>query len=154
MQLDRIDLKIIRRLQEEGRITNVQLAEAVGLSPSPCLARVKRLETAGIIIGYEAQFDLAKLGDFVTAYVQIILKNHRRADAERFEKAVVRHREVVEFHMVNGKFDYLMKIVAAGYDGPARILEELWQADLGMQSYSLFIVSGMPIRNGPLSIAS
>lgn len=152
MKIDRIDLKILRKLQADGRTSNVQLAEAVGLSASPCLARVKRLEAAGVIIGYEAQFDLAKLGSFVTAYVQITLKNHRRAEAQRFEKAAARIREVVEFHMVNGKFDYLMKIVAIGYDGPARILEDLWQADLGIQSYSIFIVSGTPIRNRPLPI--
>ncbi|WP_375195188.1 Lrp/AsnC family transcriptional regulator [Sphingobium sp.] len=152
MKLDRIDLKILRQLQADGRISNVQLADAVGLSASPCLTRVKRLEAAGIIVGYEAQFDLAKLGNFVTAYVQIILKNHRRAEAQRFEKAVTRIGEVVEFHMVNGKFDYLMKIVAPGYEGPARIMEEMWQADLGIQSYSVFIVSGTPIRNRPLPI--
>lgn len=152
MKLDRIDLKILRQLQTDGRISNVDLADAVGLSPSPCLARIKRLQKAGIIVGYEAQFDLEKLGNFITAYVQVILKNHRRAEAQRFEKAIIRIREVVEFHMVNGKYDYLMKIVAPGYDGPARVMEDIWQADLGIQSYSVFIVSGMPIRNRPLPI--
>jgi len=152
MKLDRIDLKILRRLQADGRISNVELADAVGLSASPCLARVKKLEAAGIICGYETQFDLAKLGNFVTAYVQVVLKNHRRAEAQKFEKAVLGIREVVEFHMVNGKFDYLMKIVAVGYDGPARILEQMWQADLGIQSYSVFIVSATPIRNQSLPI--
>lgn len=147
MKLDRIDLKILRKLQTDGRISNVDLADAVGLSASPCLARVKRLEAEGIIVGYEAQFDLAKLGNFVTAYVQIILNIHRRAEAERFEKAAVRIREVVEFHMVNGKFDYLMKIVATGYEELTRILEQMWQADLGIQSYSVFIVSATPIHN-------
>lgn len=152
MKLDRIDLKILRKLQTDGRISNVHLADAVGLSASPCLARVKRLEAVGIITGYEAQFDLAKLDNFVTAYVQVILKNHRRVEAQRFEKFVSRIREVVEFHMVNGKFDYLMKIVALGYDGPTRILQEMWQSDLGVQSYSIFIVSGIPIQNRPLPV--
>ncbi|AJR22728.1 MULTISPECIES: Lrp/AsnC family transcriptional regulator [unclassified Sphingobium] len=153
MKLDRIDIKILRKLQTSGRISNVDLAEAVGLSASPCLARIKKLEAAGIVIGYNAHFDLAKLGDFVTAYVQVILKNHRRAEAERFERAVLRIAEVVEFHMVNGKFDYLVKIVAQGYDGPARILEQIWQADLGIQSYSIFIVSSTPIRNSSLPLS-
>lgn len=147
MKLDRIDLKILRKLQNDGRITNVQLADAVGLSASPCLSRIKRLEAAGIIIRYETQFDLAKLGNFVTAYAQITLKNHRREEAQRFEKAVARISEVVEFYMVNGQFDYLMKIVAMGYDGPARILEEMWQADLGIQNYSVFVVSTTPISH-------
>lgn len=152
MKLDRIDIKILRRLQTHGRISNVELAEAVGLSASPCLARIKKLETAGIIVGYEARFDLVKLGNFVTAYVQVILKNHRRSEAQRFEKAVLRFPEIAEFHMVNGKFDYLMKIIVPGFDGPGRIMQQMWQADLGIQSYSVFIVSGTPIQNASVPI--
>lgn len=150
MKLDRIDLKIIRELMHDGRMSNVDLADAVGLSASPCLSRVKRLEAAGIITGYEAQFDLTKLGNFVVAYAQIILKNHRLDQARRFERAVSRIDEIVEFHMVNGKFDYLMKIIAIGYEGPARVLEQLWQADLGIQSYSVIVVSSTPINHRPL----
>jgi DNA-binding Lrp family transcriptional regulator len=152
MKLDRIDLKIIRKLQNDGRISNVALADAVGLSASPCRARVKRLEKKGIIIGYQGHFDLAKLGDFVTAYVQVTLKNHRQEVAQRFEKYVARIDEVVEFYMMNGKFDYLMKLVVTGYDGPARVLEEIWQADLGVQSYSVFLVSATPICHQTLPL--
>ena len=154
MKLDRIDLKILRQLHADGRIRNVDLADKVGLSPSPCSTRVRRLEAAGIIVGYEARFDLTKLGDFVTAYGQVTLKNHRRSEATRFERAVARMPEVVQFHMVNGKYDYLMKIVAVGYEGPARVMEELWQADLGVQSYSLFVVTDTPISNRPLPISA
>ncbi|PTQ12122.1 AsnC family transcriptional regulator [Sphingomonas oleivorans] len=152
MKLDRIDLKILKHLQANGRITNIQLADAVGLSASPCLVRVKRMEAAGVIIGYEARFDLAKLGNFVTAYAEVTLQNHRRNEASRFERAVCQIDEVVEFHMVNGKYDYLMKIVAPGYEGPAGVMEEIWNADLGVKSYSVFIVTSTPIKNRPLSI--
>jgi DNA-binding Lrp family transcriptional regulator len=154
MKLDRIDLKILRRLKTYGRTSNVELADAVGLSASPCLARMRKLEAAGIICGYDTHFDLQKLGNFVTAYVQVVLKNHRRGQAQKFEKAVLRVREVVEFHMVNGKFDYLIKIIATGYDGPGRILEQMWQADLGIHSYSIFVVSATPIRNQSLPIGN
>ncbi|WP_299310250.1 Lrp/AsnC family transcriptional regulator [uncultured Croceicoccus sp.] len=153
MNLDRIDLKIIRTLQNEGRISNVQLADVVGLSASPCLSRVERLEAAGVIVRYEAQFDLARLGDFVAAYVQISMKNHRRETAMRFERYITRVEEVVEFYMVNGKFDYLIKVVAEGYDGPARVIQELWQADLDIESYSVFMVSATPISHRPLPLS-
>jgi len=152
MNLDRIDLKIIRKLQDDGRMSNVQVADAVGLSASPCLSRVKRLEAAGIILGYDTQFDLAKLGDFVSAYVQVSMRSHRRDVAQRFEKYVARIDEVVEFYMVNGKFDYVMKLVVEGYDGPARVLEGMWQAKLGIESYSVFMVAATPIQHRPLPL--
>jgi DNA-binding Lrp family transcriptional regulator len=152
MKLDRIDIAILRQLQMNGRMTNIQLAEQVGLSPSPCLTRVKRLESSGVIAGYEAQFDLARFGDFVTAYAEITLKNHRREEASRFERAVCRIEEVVEFHMVNGKYDYLVKIVATGYEGPAAIMEDLWNSDLGVKSFTVFIVTSVPIRKNTLPI--
>ena len=75
-KLDRIDVKILAALQSEGRISNVDLAERVGLSQSPCLQRVKRLEKAGYIRRYEAVIDLARLGDFVTVFTEITLASH------------------------------------------------------------------------------
>ena len=87
-KLDRIDLKILAQLQKTGRITNVELADAVGLSPSPCLTRVKRLEQAGYISGYGAQINLQKLGEFVTVFTEVTLEDHRSADFARFEARI------------------------------------------------------------------
>ena len=76
-RLDRIDLKILTQLQQSGRITNVELADAVGLSPSPCLTRVKRLEKAGYITGYGAHINLHKLGEYLTVFTEVTLTEHR-----------------------------------------------------------------------------
>ena len=92
-KLDRIDLRILAQLQKNGRITNVDLADAVALSPSPCLIRVKRLEKAGYISGYGAHLRLEKLGDTLTVFTEITLNDHHREDFVRFETAI---REVDE----------------------------------------------------------
>ena len=87
-KLDRIDLRILSQLQKRGRITNVELADAVGLSPSPCLIRVKRLEKAGYIIGYGAQIQLEKLGDVQIVFTEVTLADHRREDFIKFVNAI------------------------------------------------------------------
>ncbi len=84
MKLDRIDIKILYELQKNGRITNVELAELVNLSPSPCLMRVKKLQSEGYIEGYSAQINVGKLGQTLTVFTEITLKNHRQIDFARF----------------------------------------------------------------------
>src|ERR1700743_1404685 len=84
MKLDRIDIKILPELQKNGRITNVELAELVNLSPSPCLIRVKKLQAEGYIESYSAQINIRKLGPILTVFTEITLKNHRQADFARF----------------------------------------------------------------------
>ncbi len=88
IKLDRLDLRILAQLQKNGRITNVDLADAVGLSPSPCLIRVKRLEQAGYIAGYGAHLRLEKLGDTLTVFTEVTLSDHHREDFVRFETAI------------------------------------------------------------------
>src|SRR5713226_3242026 len=97
-KLDRIDIKILAQLQCAGRMTNIELAEAVGLSASPCLTRVRRLEQSGYIVGYGAHINLQKLGDFMTIFVQVTLADHRSADFIRFEARVNSIDEIVECH--------------------------------------------------------
>jgi hypothetical protein len=87
----------------KGRITNVELADAVGLSPSPCLTRVKRLEKAGYITGYGAHVNLNKLGEFLTVFTEVTLSEHRRGDFSRFESRIVKIDEIVECHLVSGR---------------------------------------------------
>src|SRR5436190_21419904 len=100
-KLDRIDINILVQLQKDGRMTNVELAEAVGLSPSPCLQRVKRLESAGYIAGYNARICLAKLTDSVTVFTQVTLSDHRRADFIKFESSLRSVEELLECHLVS-----------------------------------------------------
>src|SRR5208337_3667419 len=114
LKLDRIDINILAQLQQNGRMSNVDLSEAVALSPSPCLQRVKRLEAAGYIAGYGAHISLAKLGDTVTVFTQITLAEHGRADFIRFESNLRMIDEAIECHLVSGGFDYLVKFIARG----------------------------------------
>src|SRR5215471_3340582 len=87
-RLDRIDINILAQLQQNSRLTNVDLAAAVGLSPSPCLARVRRLEKAGYIASYNARLNLAKLTDHITVFTEVTLGDHRREDFIRFEAEI------------------------------------------------------------------
>ncbi|MGI4943552.1 MAG: Lrp/AsnC family transcriptional regulator, partial [Janthinobacterium lividum] len=106
-RLDPIDLNILAQLQGHGRMSNVDLAEAVGLSASPCLQRTRRLELAGYITGYGAQLNLARFGDVVMVFTEMTLSDHRRVDFARFEAAAATIDEVTECHLVSGGYDYL-----------------------------------------------
>ena len=109
---DEINEKILRELMRNGRISNLQLAENVGLSPSACLRRVQELEREGVISGYRAVLDKSKLGIGFTAYVSVGLNNHTKASQEAFEKAISRSEEVVECHNITGTVEYLLRIEA------------------------------------------
>ena len=147
-KLDRIDLKILAQLQKSGRITNVELADAIGLSPSPCLTRVKRLEQAGYITGYGAQINLHKLGDFLTVFTEVTLQDHRSSDFARFESRIRNIDEIVECHLVSGGYDYLLKFITAGVGHYQSIIEEMLEGNFGIEKYFSYIVIKSPfIKN-------
>jgi Lrp/AsnC family leucine-responsive transcriptional regulator len=108
--LDRVDRRILRTLQEDGRMSNVELARKVGLSPTPCLERVRRLEGDGFIRGYAARLDAGRLGMGLLVYVQVTLDRTTTTIFDRFRHAVLGIPEVLECHMVAGGFDYLLKL--------------------------------------------
>jgi Lrp/AsnC family transcriptional regulator, leucine-responsive regulatory protein len=112
MTLDRIDQLILEQLQADGRLTNVALAERVGLSPSPCLRRVRLLEQAGLIKGYQAVVDQAKAGLPVSVFVSVRLEQQREEAMARFEAAVRGFPEVLECYLMTGTRDYLLRVVA------------------------------------------
>lgn len=143
-KLDRIDLKILAKLQEEGRITNVELADAVGLSPSPCLTRVKRLEKAGYISGYGAHINFSKLGEVLTVFTEVTLSEHRQGDFSRFESRIVKIDEIVECHMVSGGYDYLLKFAARGVSHYQSIMESMLASDYGIEKYFSYVVIKSP----------
>ncbi|GAB1584687.1 Lrp/AsnC family transcriptional regulator [Phyllobacterium phragmitis] len=152
MKLDKIDLKILSELQKNGRITNVELAELVNLSPSPCLMRVKKLQAEGFITGYSAQIDIAKLGQTLTVFTEITLKNHRQVDFARFLATVEKVDSVVECHLVSGGYDYLMKFVTAGITEYQTIMERLIEMDIGIDKYFSFVVLKSPIVKAHLPL--
>lgn len=141
MMLDRTDRKILDILQEDGRITNLELAERVGLSPAPCLRRVRALEDSGVIRKYAALLDPARVGMGFEVIVDLRLKEQTREFFERFDKRVVRFPEVVECYMVAGEWDYSLRIVApdlAGYQ--TFLLDRLMFGDTDIASFRTTIV--------------
>lgn len=108
-QLDRIDRKILVELQRDGRVSNVELAKRIGLSATPCLERVKKLEREGYIKGYRAIVDPAKLGQGLLVYVEVTITKNSPDVFEQFSKAVKQHDEIAECHLVSGNFDFLLK---------------------------------------------
>jgi DNA-binding Lrp family transcriptional regulator len=110
MKLDDIDLKILRSLQEDGRLSNLRLAEKVCLSPSACLRRVGMLEQAGIIRGYSAQLDAAMLGLEVEAFVMVTMRRDTESWHERFVAALAGWEEVVGSFVVTGEANYLLRV--------------------------------------------
>jgi Lrp/AsnC family leucine-responsive transcriptional regulator len=107
--LDRIDLRILNVLQQDGRLSNLKLAEAVALSPTAVLARVQRLTRDGFILGYEARLNPAQLGAGMLVFVEVLLDRTTPNVFEAFKAAVQVHPEIMECHMVAGGFDYLLK---------------------------------------------
>jgi DNA-binding Lrp family transcriptional regulator len=112
MRFDDIDMRILALLQENGRMTNVELAERVGLTAPPCLRRVRALEEAGAIRGYHAALEPAQLGYNLIVFALVSLKSQAETDLQAFEKLVAEIPEVRECHMLNGEIDFILKIVA------------------------------------------
>lgn len=111
--MDSIDRKIVRVLQADGRITLADLAERVGLSPTPCARRLDRLQDSGVITGYAAQVDAEKLGLPVTIFISVELAAQDRGAIDAFERAISRCEEVMECYLMTGSRDILLRVVAA-----------------------------------------
>jgi DNA-binding Lrp family transcriptional regulator len=154
LKLDRIDIRILHEMQKNGRITNVELAELVHLSPSPCLMRVKKLQKAGYITGYSAQIDMAKLGQTLTVFTEVTLKNHQQADFARFLKAIEKVDEVVECHLISGGYDYLLKFITRGISDYQTIMERLTDGEAGIDKYFSFVVIKSPVIKAHLPLKS
>ncbi len=112
MAFDRIDRQILDLLQDDGRMTNVELAERVGLTAPPCLRRVRALEEEGAIRGYHASLDPAILGYPITVFALVSLRGQAEQDLAAFEDYVLTIPEIRECHMLNGEIDFILKIVA------------------------------------------
>ncbi|MCA3255636.1 MAG: Lrp/AsnC family transcriptional regulator [Alphaproteobacteria bacterium] len=111
-QLDPIDRLILRNLQADGRITNVELAARAGLTAPPCLRRVRALEEQGVVKGYHADLDSEALGYGITVFAMVSLKSQAETDLRAFEEHVAKLPQVRECHMLNGEIDFVLKIVA------------------------------------------
>ncbi|AOK19299.1 AsnC family transcriptional regulator [Burkholderia ubonensis] len=143
--LDRLDLRILAKLQSHGRITNVELADAVGLSRSPCLARIKRLESAGFIAGYGATIRIEKIGAYQIVFAKITLTDHRREYFVRFIDAINDVDEIMECHHTTGNYDYLLKLVTRDIGHFRDVMEGLLKRDIGIEKYFSYVVIASPI---------
>ena len=110
--MDSIDLKLLSLLQSNGRMTNVELAQKVGLTAPPCLRRIRALEQAGVIRAYHADIDASKMGFSITVFAMVSLKSQAEADLRAFETYLQSIPEVRECHMLNGEIDFILKVVA------------------------------------------
>ncbi|MFD2264850.1 Lrp/AsnC family transcriptional regulator [Lacibacterium aquatile] len=122
VKLDRIDRKILRDLQADGRMTNVDLAERVGISAPPCLRRVRALEKAGFIRGYHADVNPDTLGYGVTVFAQVGLASQSDSDLRAFEEQVAEWPEVRECNLLTGDIDYLLKVVSRDWEDYQKFL--------------------------------
>ena len=126
VQLDAIDLRILAELQQDGSLTNVELARRVHLSPSPCLARVKALEAAGVIERYVALANAKALGLGLSVFINISLKTQSKEALAEFERRIAEHDEVMECYLMTGDSDYLIRVVVTEIAALERfILEQL-----------------------------
>jgi DNA-binding Lrp family transcriptional regulator len=122
--LDSTDVRILRQVQESARISNIDLAAAVGLSPSPCLRRLKRLEHDGIIKGYMTLVDQTAVGLPVNVFVSVTLKEQSESALEEFERRVQALPQVMECYLMTGTSDYLLRVVTSDLAAYERFLKE------------------------------
>lgn len=143
-KMDRTDQKILQVLAQEGRLPNLALAERVGLSPSACLRRVQELERSGVIKGYRAVIDPAKVGTGFIAYITVGLNAHTKAAQEAFERAVSRAPQVVECHNITGTVEYLLRIEAADLVDYKHFHTEILGALPQVDRLTTYVVMGSP----------
>lgn len=132
--IDRMDRKILVVLQEDGRITNHQLADRVALSPSACLARVKRMEKNGIITGYKAQVDMAKLGPSLTIFAELTSSAHDTVSNRKIEMALRDMSEAIEAYQVSGSYDYLVRFLVPDMEHWTILADELTDGELQIKT--------------------
>jgi DNA-binding Lrp family transcriptional regulator len=133
-------------------MTNANLADAVGLSASPCLQRVKRLEAAGYITGYGANVNLGKLTESITVFTEVTLIDHRKEDFVRFESNLRNLEELIECHLVSGGYDYLLRFVTRSINHYQELIENLLERNIGIEKYFSYIVLKSPIVKNVLPL--
>ncbi|MEI5680580.1 MULTISPECIES: Lrp/AsnC family transcriptional regulator [unclassified Mesorhizobium] len=140
MKLDPIDLRILDAIQRDGRITKLALAERVGLSPTPCWMRLRKLEKAGIVTGYHARLAMRLVAPVATVLMEVTLGAHRQADFDRFERAIRDIPEIIACWSVGGGVDYVLKVMARDIDAYQRLVDGLLERELGIDRYFTYIV--------------
>ena len=141
IKLDPIDLKILDAIQRDGRITKLALADKVGLSPTPCWMRLRKLEKAGIVSGYHASVAMRLIAPVATVLMEVTLASHRQADFDRFERVIRDIPEIVACWSVGGGVDYVLKVMARDIDAYQRLVDGLLEREIGIDRYFTYIVT-------------
>ncbi|MEM8878622.1 MAG: Lrp/AsnC family transcriptional regulator [Pseudomonadota bacterium] len=141
---DQIDDRILRALSDDGRISNVQLADKVGLSPSACLRRVQELERSGVITGYRAVLDRAALGRGFVAYVAVGLSDHSKASQESFERSMSAATQVLECHNITGTVEYLLRVEVADLVAYKAFHADVLGTHPQVNALTTYVVMGSP----------
>lgn len=154
MKLDRYDKQILEQLQKNGRMSNQELADAISLSASPCLRRVRQLEESGIIEGYVALLNARELGLSLMSFIQISMDRHTPERFEAFERAIEQYPEVLECHLITGQAaDYLLKVIVHDMDAYQHfLLDKLTRIDGVTGVHSSFVMKS-PVNHTALPIA-
>ena len=139
IRLDGLDLKILATLQGAGRISNLELADKVGLSATPCMQRVRRMEAAGYIGGYSARLEIDRICSNVVVFTEITLCNHRREDFLKFERGIQEIPQLLNCFLVTGGYDYLAQFVARDIQDYQATVEGLLDRELGVEKYFSYV---------------
>lgn len=150
--LDAIDRKIVAALQADGRITTQELADKVGLSASPCARRIRLLEEAGIIKGYVAVVDQAKVGLPISVFASVKLERQREEELDRFSQAILRWPEVADCYLMTGQRDYLLRIVVQDLEAYERFLKDKLTRLKGVASIESSFALGQIKRSNVLPL--
>lgn len=143
-EINAINECILQELSRNGRISNIELADRVGLSPSACLRRVQDLERRGIITGYRAVLDRARLGTGFVAYIGVGLNDHSKASQEAFERAISRAPEVRECHNITGTIEYLLRVECADLPAYKAFHTDMLGALPQVNGITSYVVMGSP----------
>lgn len=149
MQLDDRDIQILCVLSQQGRITKAALADRIGLSPTPCWDRLRKLEQAGLIEGYGARINLKKIAPHVTVFVAVEISDHTAASFRAFETAMQNYQEVVACWALGGGFDYLMQVVTRDIEAYQTLIDTMLDARIGLSRYFTYIVTKPVKGQGP-----
>lgn len=150
--LDAADIRILCALQQNGQLSKTRLAELVGLSSTPCLARLTRLKAAGYIRGYHADLALDKIVDFTKVVVTVSLKSHRKADFERFETFVRQRPEIIDCVATGGGMDYVLTVVTRTLAAFQEIMEAMLSVEAEVDRYMTYIVT-RDVKSGQPDLA-
>lgn len=150
--LDHIDRHILTELQTDGRLSNQDLADRVGLSPSPCLRRVRMLEDDNVITGYRAEVDQRAVGLAITAFVQLTLDSHSAETVDRVEEEIRSIPEVVEAYVLAGDHDYLLRVTTASFETYEELMRRRLRRIPSLASIQTTFAFGVTKRISPLAI--